>query len=132
MYVYMYVCMYVFLGLHLQHMKVHRLEVQSELQRLSYSTATAMPDPSHICDLHYSSWQCQIINTPSEARDRTCNLMVPTWIHFCCATMGTPGVCYFNFYIFVCFPNFFLLLSFIPLWLKSRNIYLLSILFNVL
>ena len=26
----------------------------------------------------------------SKARDRTHNLKVPSWIHFCCATMGTP------------------------------------------
>jgi len=32
-------------------------------------TATAMPDPSHICDLHHSSWQCQILNPLSKARD---------------------------------------------------------------
>ena len=28
-----------------------------------------MPDKSHVCDLHQSSWQCQIINPLSRARD---------------------------------------------------------------
>ena len=34
------------------HMEVPRLRVESELQLLAYTTATAMPDLSHICDLH--------------------------------------------------------------------------------
>ena len=33
-------------------------------------------------NLHHSSWQCWILNLLSEARDRTCNLMVPSQIHF--------------------------------------------------
>ena len=33
-------------------MEVHRLGVQSELKPLAYTTATAMPEPSRICDLH--------------------------------------------------------------------------------
>ena len=34
-----------------------------------YTTATATPDPSHVCDLYHSSWQSQILNPMSEARD---------------------------------------------------------------
>ena len=49
-----------------------------------------MWDPSHICNLYHSSWQRQILSPLSETRDRTCNLMVPSRIHFCCTTMGTP------------------------------------------
>ena len=41
-------------------------------------------------DLHYSSWQHQILNPVSLARDRTCKLMVPSRIHFHCAMTGTP------------------------------------------
>ena len=52
--------------------------------------ATATPDPSHVFDLQHSSWQHQIINPLSKARDQTHNLKVPRWIRFCCATMGTP------------------------------------------
>ena len=72
----MYVCMYVFiLGLHLWHMEVPRLGVELELQLLAYTTATAILDPSRICDIHQSLRQCQIFNSPSEARDQTCILM---------------------------------------------------------
>ena len=56
---------------HPQHMEVPRLGVESELQFPAYTTATAMPDVSRVCDLHYSSWQCQILNPLSEVRDRT-------------------------------------------------------------
>ena len=41
--------------------------------------------------LHHGSQQCWILNPLSEARDRTCNLMVPSRIHSHCTTMGTPG-----------------------------------------
>ena len=43
--------------------------------------ATAMQDPSPIYDLHHSSRQLRILNPLSEARDRTCNLIVPSGIH---------------------------------------------------
>ena len=43
-------------------------------------TATATPDLSHICDLHHSSWQRQILNPLRKARDQTRNLMVPSRI----------------------------------------------------
>ena len=35
----------IFLGLHLWHMEVPRLRVESELELPAYTTATAMPDP---------------------------------------------------------------------------------------
>ena len=56
-------------------MEVPRLGVKYELQLPAYTIATEMPDPSCICDLHHSSWQCQILNPLSEARDQTQNLM---------------------------------------------------------
>ena len=71
-------------------MEVSRLGIQSQLQLLACATATATSDPSHICDLHPSSWQCRILNPLREARDRTHNLMDPSQIHFCYATTGTP------------------------------------------
>ena len=44
-------------------MEVPRLGVvELELQLLAYTTAIAMQDLSHICDLHHSSWQCWILN----------------------------------------------------------------------
>ena len=78
------------LGLHLWHMEVPRQGVESELRLLVYAIATAMQDPSCICNLHHSSRQCQILNPLSEARDGTHNIMVPSQIHFHRATMGTP------------------------------------------
>jgi len=65
---------FCFLGLHLQHMEVPRLEVESELQLLAYTTAAATRDPSCVCNLHHSSWQCQILNPLSKPRE------VASWI----------------------------------------------------
>ena len=73
-------------------MEIPRLGVQSELQLLVYATAAAMQDPILVCDLHHSSRQHQILNPLSEARDPTCNLMVPIRILFCCAVTGTSGL----------------------------------------
>ena len=65
------VVVFCFLGLHLQHMEVPRLRVESELQLPAYATAIATEDPSCFCDLHHSSQKHQIPNTLSEARDLT-------------------------------------------------------------
>ena len=80
----------VLLGLHLWHIEVPRLGVESELLLLVYAGATATPDLSCVCHLLLSPRQRQILNPLNEARDRTGNLMVPSQIHFCCAMMGTP------------------------------------------
>ena len=53
-------------GLHLQHIEVPGLGVESELQLLAYTPATAMQDPSHVSDLHHSS--CWILNPLIVAR----------------------------------------------------------------
>ena len=71
-------------------MEVPRLGVQSELQMLAYTTATATQDLSRICDPHHSSGQRQLLSPLSEARSRTRNLMVPSQTLFHCATVGTP------------------------------------------
>ena len=50
-------------------MEVLRLGVESELELPAYAAVTAMTGPSCICDLHHTSWQCQILNALSETRD---------------------------------------------------------------
>ena len=71
-------------------MEVPRLGVKLERQLLAYTTATAMRDPSSVCDLNHSSLQRQILNQLSEARDRSCILIDTSQIRFCYATTGTP------------------------------------------
>ena len=86
---------FFFLGPHPRHMRVPRPGVESELLPPAFARATAMRDPSHVCDLYHSSRQHHILNLLSEARDRTRNLMVPRRIRFHCATTGTPITYYF-------------------------------------
>ena len=71
-----------FLGPHPWHMEVPRLGVEWELQLCAYTTATATPDGSHVCNLHHGSRQCWILNPLSEARDKTCVLMDTSQIHY--------------------------------------------------
>ena len=66
---------FFFSGLRLWHMEVHRLGVKLELQLPTHTTATATQDQSHVCDLHHSLQQCQILNPLSEARDQIRILM---------------------------------------------------------
>ena len=60
-------------------MDVPRLGIQSELQLPAHTTAAAMPDLSHVCDLHHSLRQHQILDTLSKARDQTHVLMDTSW-----------------------------------------------------
>ena len=85
------------------HMEVPRLGVKSKLELLATATATA--HPSHICELYHSSWQCQIPEPLSEARDQTHILMDTSQIHFCCPTRGTPPLIYLFIYLFIYFPR---------------------------
>ena len=107
---------FVFLGLHPQHMEVPRLGTKLELQLPAYTTATVTPiRPFYFifllftaapasygasqargpiraaaASLQHISWQYQILNPLSEARDWTHNLIISSQICFCCATTGTP------------------------------------------
>ena len=63
------------------HMEVSRLRVELELQLPDYTKATTPPDPSHICNPHHSSRQCQILIPRGEARDGTCVLMGASQVH---------------------------------------------------
>ena len=78
-------------------MEVPRLGVESELQFLAYTTATAMQNLNHVCNLHHSSQKCQILNPLSEVRDQTHSLIVPSQIHFPCAMRGIPTALFFSF-----------------------------------
>ena len=86
----MFVCLFVvcFLGPPPRHMEVSRLGVKSEVQLPAYAAATATQVPSHICNLHHSSRQSQMLNPLSEARDRTHILMNTSQVHFHWATRG--------------------------------------------
>ena len=59
---------FVFLGLHLWHMEVPRLEVKMELQLPAYTTGRATEDLSHRCGLYHSSRQCWMLSPLSGAR----------------------------------------------------------------
>ena len=83
---------------------------QSELQLPVCATATATRDPSHVCDLHRSSWQRRILNPLSEGRDRTRNLMAPSRIRFCCTMRRIPVFCFLNLVLIA----YFLSLHFPP------------------
>ena len=88
-YWYFFSFFFCFLGLHLGRMEVHSLGVESELELLAYTTATAIAtrNPSCMCDLHYSS--CQILNPLNETRDWTCILMDTSRVHYHWPTTGT-------------------------------------------
>ena len=84
MYIYMYIHTHMYIhtlfwggGPHQRPMEVPRLGVQLELSPQAYATATAtaVPDPSRICDLHHSSRQHWILNPLRKARYQTCILM---------------------------------------------------------
>ena len=62
--VYIYICiyMYIYIGV--------------------YGYIYEYTAPSCICDLHHSSWQCQIPNPLSEARNQTRVLMDTSWVHY--------------------------------------------------
>ena len=51
-------------------MEVPRLRGESELQLMAYTTATAMPDPSHIYKICCSLQQHWILNPLIKARDQ--------------------------------------------------------------
>ena len=76
-------------------MEVPRLGVEFGLQLPAYTTATGMPDPSYVCDLHHSSWQHRIPYALSEARDQTLILMDATQIVSASPQRELPTFTYF-------------------------------------
>ena len=73
-------------------MKVPWLGVESELQLLAYTTATATQDLSHVWDLYHSSQQRRILNPLSKARDQTSILMDTSQIHFRCTPFSIYSI----------------------------------------
>jgi len=58
-------------------------QARGQIRATAYATATAMQEPSHICDLHHSSQQCQILNPLNEARNGAHILTDPSWVPYC-------------------------------------------------
>ena len=73
-------------------MEVPRLGVELEQYLPAYTIASAMPDPSHVCDLHHSSQQFQILNPLREARDQTQVLMHTRQVRYFWAMIETPSL----------------------------------------
>ena len=94
---------FVFWGLHLQHMKVPRLWVKSEIYLPAYATAPAMQDPSLVSDLRQSSWQC--LNPLSKARDQTHIPMDTSRFHYYWITARTPEMHLLLTFSFFFFPQ---------------------------
>ena len=67
-----------------------------------------MPQPVQIQAVSdHSSWHRWILNPLSKARDWTCILTVPSRIHFCWATTGTPGFHIPFIFYFLVFLSFY-------------------------
>ena len=81
---------FVFLGPHMRPYGSSQASVKSELQLPAYTIATAMPDPSCVCNLHLSSQQNQMFNPLSKARDQTHVFMDTSLVHYHWAKTGTP------------------------------------------
>ena len=92
MFVYLFIYLFCFLGPNLWHMEVPRLGVKSELQLLAYTTAITTWDPTCVCNPHYSSQQCWILNPLNEARDWTPILRILAGFITLWGTTGTPKV----------------------------------------
>ena len=80
------------LGLHMLHMEVSKLGVESDRLLLAYATATQ--DSSHVCGLHCSSRQHRAIYPLSEARDRTHVFMDTSWIPLSLNCSGNSQTCF--------------------------------------
>ena len=75
---------------HPWQMEVPRLGVESELQMLVYTRATATPDLNLVCELNHSSWQRGTLNPLTEARDQTLIHMDTSQIRYHWAITGPP------------------------------------------
>ena len=74
--------------------------VKSELQLPAYTTATATPDLSCVCDLQRSLGQRWILNPLSEARDQTPILMDTSWVLNLLSRNGNSQIGIFKQHLF--------------------------------
>ena len=70
------------LRLHLLHMEVSSLGVESELQLLGLRHSHGDAASNRVCDLHRSSRRRQILNPLIETRDRTHILVDPSRVRY--------------------------------------------------
>ena len=83
---------------HPRYIEVPRLGIESELKLLAYAIATAMPDLSHISNLHPSSWKQWIlthwagsgIKPTSSWILATHTIRDTSQVWYCWDSMGTP------------------------------------------
>ena len=95
----------LFFGLFLrpnpQHIEIPRLRVELKLQPPAYATATATPDPSHVCELHPSSCSVRCVAHWVRPRIEPASLWIQdSIINHKGHHEGNPPVCYFYRVIF--------------------------------
>ena len=76
--IYLYFLFFVFCLFRAKPMAYGGSQARSQIRA---AAATAMRDPGCIFDLHHSSWQHQILNPLSKARDQTHVLMDTSRVH---------------------------------------------------
>ena len=116
-----------FLRPHLRHMEVPRLGVELVLQLPTYTTATAMRNLSHVCNLHHSSWQHRILNPLSKARYPPCILMDTSQVLNPLSYSGNSYMHYFYLInsnrSYLTRKNIFLYFMHFPIPYKGKKIY---------
>ena len=89
--IFLFICLFDFLFM-TAPVAYGNSQARSRIRAAACATAIAMPDPSHMCDLHHSSRQCGILSPLSEARDGGHVLMDISWVHYHWATTGTQNI----------------------------------------
>ena len=98
-------------------MEVPGLGIKLELQLPVYATAIVIPDLSWVCDLCYSSQQCQILNPPSKIRDQTRILMDTSQAFNLLSHNGNSlGFFFFFLLMFICLIGYLFLFRLCGWW----------------
>ena len=79
---------------HASHVEVPRLRIESELHLPAYTTAIAMPDPSHIWNLHHSSGKAGFLTRWARPRIKPVSSWILVKFVTSWATGGTPSESY--------------------------------------